>query len=281
MVDKLVLLFPRVLRGYLRLAEEKGWSSRAYRKVVDLGIIEPKWGRLYTGGRRSGINKLEIVDVASLGWPRCKSLVRKIWPDLSQFRIYRIDLCVDLWGISAPRFAQNAIIPGVQSVKVLCSRGAWSYYLRAGGQEIVFAYDKARHLRATVNPKAAILDPKDEITRLEAQLKGNAVPFKTLDDIHRYADFNPFARIEFNALRIPHNAGGTTLLAFKGLKHLVQKCGMQAALKTFRSPERAYIKRRFLRPMQSTEILPIAALLRRSTADWLAGRIRFPRGERE
>jgi len=141
-------------------------------------------------------------------------------------------------------------------------------------------YDKAKQLAAKGSLWAGMLDRNDELTRLEVQLRGAGVPFKKIRNLHRYADVDLLASVEFRKLK-KLQAGRKPLhgLAAGHLEHLISQYGLHATKKRFSAPQWAYIEKLFFRHAQRNEVPDIRAHMKKSIRDWLNDRIRFPRGQ--
>ena len=105
-----------------------------------------------------------------------------------------------------------------------------------------------RLLRKDKHPLAALFSANDELTRIEVQMMGAAVPFKRFLDIGRYAEIEPLKHLQITRLRIdPGKNTPVKVLAAYGLRWLVRKYGQQAVS------------------------------MRKGIMRWLIGQIRFPR----
>jgi len=278
-IDKLILLAPSIAHEFLDLAREQGVRKWGYRYVIDLR--ETPFALpviLYCEGLRDGRHKLEVVSVARLGLRRTRKVLGKVLRRLSRARIYRIDVCTDILGVAVRDLADIFSISRVQNFKIFRKRGAWSFYLQNSTHKTVLLYDKAKELRATRNPWFDMLAPDDELSRIEVQLSGPAVPFKKIRNLHRYAEIDLFPDVKFRRLKsLPSNAKPLHRLASLGLWRLIRKYGLQATKKQFSPSEWAYIDKLFLQAMEDSEVLDIRRRLNRSIEDWLNNRIRFPR----
>jgi len=266
---------------FLDLAREEGEPRFGYRAFVDLRECEVDLpARLYCHGKYTGIHKLELVGTAFLGLPRAREVVESVFPHLSRVKISRIDLALDILGISAWKLAMNCRIPTVQNFRLFRSRAAVSMYLRASNDQTLLIYDRGRQLRRIRHPLARVLHTDDCLSRVEVQFK-RRVPFKRFLDLERYADIDLLGNLEFAKLTVPRE-GWTPAqqLACEGLRYRVAKFGLQAVSKQFSSSEWAAIKKAYLKPMKGVRFPNLEALMRKSNADWFAGRIRFPRTER-
>jgi hypothetical protein len=280
MVDKLVLLSPTIRRRLAAVAIENGVPTVGYEKCVDIRDTSSALpARLYYRGRHNGIHKIELIGVARLGLPRTEEIVEKIFPDLTRVTIYRIDLCVDILGIPPWFFVANTQFRGRQNFALYRSRGAVSFYLQFSSQRKLLFYDRLRLLRKQKHPLAAMFTAEDEITRIEVQLMGAAVPFKRFVDISRYAELDLLKGVRFAKLRI--NEDGLTpvkLLALYGLRWLVRRQGLQATSRMFTSATWKALQKTYLTHMQKSQIPPIRRLMRDAVRRWLAGQIHFFRG---
>jgi len=280
MVDKLVLLSPTIRRRLAAVAIEKGLPTVGYERCLDLrhtSLDLP--ARLYYRGRYNGVHKIELIGVARLGLPRTAEIVEKIFPDLTRVTIYRIDLCVDILGIPPWYFVANTQFRGRQNFALYRSRGAVSFYLQFSSQRKLLFYDRLRLLRKQKHPLAVIFTAEDELTRIEVQMMGGAVPFKRFVDISRYAEIDVLKGLRFANLRI--NEDGLTpvkLLALYGLRWLVRRQGLQATSRMFPSATWKALQKNYLMHMRESEIPPIRRLMRDAVRRWLAGQIHFFRG---
>jgi hypothetical protein len=139
-------------------------------------------------------------------------------------------------------------------------------------------YDKAKQLRATRNPAADMLGPNDQLSRIEVQLSGPAVPFRKIRHLHRYAEIDLFPDVKFRRLTsLPSTAKPLHRLATVGLERLILKYGLQATKKQFSPPEWKYIEDLFLQRVETGQLVDIRRRMKKSIEDWLNDRIRFPR----
>jgi hypothetical protein len=278
-VDKLILLATFIADEFLQLARERGVRKWGYRYVINL--LETSFALpliLFCDGLRDGRHKVEVLGVARLGLLRTRRLLRKVLGHLSGARIYRIDLCTDILGVPVHDLADMFSISRVQNIKIFRKRGAWSFYLQNSAHKTVVLYDKAKQLRATRNPAADMLGPNDQLSRIEVQLSGPAVPFRKIRHLHRYAEIDLFPDVKFRRLKsLPSTAKPLHRLATVGLQRLIQKYGLQATKKQFSPPEWEYIEKLFLQGVETELRLDISGRMKKSIEDWLEDRIRFPR----
>ncbi len=283
MVDKLVLLSRDISEEFLELAKKKGQRRFGYRHVLDLRETPSELPIiLYVDGRWTGINKVEIVGVARLGLQMTRQVLRKVIPNLSKARIYRIDFCVDLLGVSVFDLAEACFVGGVQNYRIHRRRGALSFYIQDSKSRVVVLYDKGKELAAKRNPLARILRPGDVLSRIEVQLKGSAVQFEKFRDIHGYLEVALLGKLNlFNLRPSPKPDNAIQFLAAAGLRYLIRERGLQAVAKLFKPPQWAFVKRKFLVPRSSNEMPDLEFRMKKSLEDWLNDRIRFPRGPKE
>jgi hypothetical protein len=279
MVDKLILLSPEINERFAKVAREHGIPAAGYERRVDLRKTHAELPvMLFCGGRHNGWNKVEIIGVARLGFPRTQEIVERIFPNLQRVRIFRIDLCVDLLGFLVWFFVTSLYVPRRQNYRLYRSRGAVSYYLVFSKQRILVFYDRLRLMRKEKDPLADIYMEDDRLTRVELQLSGSAVPFKRFADLYRYAEIHPMKHVRMAKLLVDVE-GQTPVkrLTGYGLLWLISKYGLQATSRMFSSPEWAALKKAYLKEVQDTQIPQIGSLMRKSIRRWLKGRIVFPR----
>jgi len=278
-VDKLILLSPKINDLFADVALECGVPAAGYERRVDLRKTDMELPvMLFYRGRHNGHHKLEIIGIAGLGLPRTQEIVEQIFPNPQRVRIYRIDLCVDLLRYLVWFFVTNLYVSRRQNYRLYRSRGAVSYYLVFSKQRILVFYDRLRLMRKEKNPLADIYGVDDRLTRVELQLSGAAVPFRRFADIHRYAEIQPMKHVRMAKL-IVDVEGQTPVkrLTGYGLRWLISKYGLQATSRMFSSPEWAALKKTYLKEVRDTEIPRIGSLMRKNIRRWLKGRIVFPR----
>jgi hypothetical protein len=281
LIDKLTLLSSVISNKFAAIAQEEGERAGGYASCVDLR--KTKYGlpaRLSYRGRHNGIHKLDIINVARQGFPRTQEIVESIFPEPQRVKIYRIDLAVDLLGFSPWFFVTNARISRRQNYALYRSRGAVSFYIQFSKQKKIVFYDRLRLLRKQKDPLANIFKSDDELTRVEVQLMGAAVPFRRFTELHRYADIKPMADLHLKKLCVAgDDRTPTKRLAAYGLRWLISKYGQQATSRIFSTPEWAALRRGYLEPMEQSEIPEIARLMRNSIRRWLKGQLYFPRAK--
>ena len=280
MIDKLVLLCPVIRREIETLALQRGQQTSSYERCLDLrytSLALPV--RLYIGGRRNGHHKAEFIGVATLGLPRTTEIAELLFPDLRQVRIYRIDLCTDLLGIPPSFFLLNAVIPRRQNYALFRSRSGTSFYLEFSRQRRTLFYDRGRFLRKKSHPLAKVFG-HSQLTRVEIQMSGAAVPFRRFQDFSAYTEFDPLAGIRFMKLSIADRTRTPVKqLAAFGLRWFIRRHGQQATSRMFPSSAWSAIQKTYLRTMEASDIPAIRRSMRESTRRWLAGQILFPRAK--
>lgn len=279
MVDKLIVLSSQISQRYRELMLRDGLPGRGYKRYLDLRKTEYRLPvKLHYSGVWDGIHKADLVDVARLGLPRTKEILREIFSNLHSLKIYRIDLCVDLLGVSPQYFLAKCRIPRRQNIALYRSGNVISFYPVFGKEKKVVIYDRLALLKKQRDPLAEMFKSTDYLTRVEVRYTGAGVPFRRFSDIYKYADFNPFDGIKFEKLQIDSiTYSPKQLLTAMGLRALISELGLQVASKRFAPEKWAYLEKTFLAPMDATELPPLKRLMRKSNEDWLEGRIRFPR----
>jgi hypothetical protein len=280
--DKLTLLSHRINRRIEKLAMEEGRPKAGYSRFLDL---RPRLGLpafLYCGGIHNGINKIECTGVAQLGLTRTTEVAEQIFGDLRTIRIFRIDWCIDLWGMPLLDLALYCRIPRAQNCSIERSRGGITFYLRRSKNHVILVYDRIKRLRSIGDPIANIYDGDNHLTRVEVQFRGAGVPFRRLLDIRRYAEIDLLPALSF--WKIPIKRQGLKpmqSLAAEGLLNRIQQFGVQATSKMFPAQEWAYLTRKFLAHVPKEDCPDLNELMRESAWEWLNDRIRFPRIRKE
>lgn len=227
---------------------------------------------------RDGCHKLEVVDVGHIGQTRTLQILKKVIGHLSNARIYRIDFCVDLPGVSVWDLAQICYVGPSQNYQVYRSRTGDSVYLQRSNAKTIVLYDRKLRLRAEHDPRAGMYGPGDELTRIEVQLKGAGVPHRKVRYIHQYADIDLLSGLKFRRLVSSSNQKKPLrAMAAAHLASQIEDFGLHATLKRFPSSHRAYIERLFLKDIDGNEVPDIRRRLKKAIQDWLEDQIRFPR----
>ena len=283
MIDKLISISRRIKREFEQLALNKGRHVSGYERFIDLRETECQLPvGIYCRGRHTGIHKLEVYDVAKLGLSATERILRGIVPSLDHARIYRIDACVDLLGLSPWDLGLTCHVPNVQNFRLYRSRGAVSFYLQSSQQRTLLIYDRGRHLQSEHDPLATLFRPDDSLTRIEVQLKGRGVPFKRFSSISRYAEYDWLGDVKFWRLKLD-SAGFTPTqwLVACGLYYLIGKPGLQAVSKRFSPPEWAFIQKRYFEPVAARKLPHLKWCFRKSVMKWLNDQVYFPRAPEE
>jgi hypothetical protein len=281
MLDKLVVLSPKLREGVAGVARREGTPGKGYERCLDLRETILKLPiRLYYRGKRNGIHKAEVIGVASLGLPRTQKILSAIFPDFARLKIYRIDLCADFLGVSPWFFVINARLPRSQNFALYRSRGAVSFYIEYSRQRKIVFYDRLRLLRKHGNSVASIFSDADKLTRIEVQLMGPAVPFKRFVDLHRYTELDLLSQLQFSQLKVSEaQYTPVKYLAACGLRSLVNRYGQQPVSRMFSSAAWAALHKTYFEPMEQSAIPPISSVMKNSLERWLRGEVLFPRAK--
>jgi hypothetical protein len=278
-VDKLVLLARHIRKPFLDLARKEGEPRSGYQHVIDLRTTHHKLPVvLYCYGRYNGIHKLEFVGVAQLGLRQTRQILRTIVKNLSLARIYRIDVCTDILGISVWDLADRVHVSRVQNFTIINNRGGASFYLQNSKEKSILLYDKIKQYGKIGDPMVNLFGPSDQLTRIEVQLKGKGVPFKRIRNLRRYLDVDFLEQLRFLKLRtLRDDSKPLHRLAAAQLRDLLHKYGLHATKKRFSPSQWAYIEKTLFQTLEGKEIPDLQFRLRRSLEDWLENRLRFPR----
>jgi hypothetical protein len=273
-IDKLELISTKINWRFESMALALGQRAFRYEKWLDLRKLTPGLHAiLYFGHQPTGKHKLVLVGVAKLGWTATREIVEQVFPALDDVKIHRIDFCADFYRTSVLSLAENLCLPGTHGFKVYKSHKGSSYYLQSSPARSVLVYDKARSEKRLGKANLDI-----EITRLEVQLRGKAIPIRDFRKLSRYLEIDVLGRLEVRKITAVFQPERPNLfLAANGFQLIVSKYGLDGALKLFPSPYRAFLKSRFLGPPLQRELSSIRDELRRGTSEWFADRIRFPR----
>jgi len=279
-VDRLELLGDRIKWPLLKLAREKGKRAGGYSYFIDLAKTEAKLPvKLYCNGRYGGIHKIQFEDVPHLGLRRVREVAEEIFGDLRHVRIYRIDLCVDICGISLLDLALYARIARAQNCRVERSRSGVTFYLRYSKNFKILFYDKIAQLRSKRSLTADWFRIAEMLTRIEVQLRGGStLPYSRFEDIEKYAELDLLKGVSFMTwARKRENLKPMEVLASEGLLAKIDQWGIQMTSKMYPSSTWAYLQKKFLRPAEAGDFPDLNELLKKSTRDWIENRIRFPR----
>jgi len=277
--DKLVLISRYLNRNFRRLLKEKGKPHGAYRRFLDLRETDLNLPvRLFSGGARDGINKLEFVGVAALGLSQVENITKSICDYLYLVRIFRIDWAVDILGVSAWELATKCRLANVQNSRVYRSRPGICFYPHHSFRKAILIYERLKHLRSERNPLAKVFRSDDLLTRCEVQFRGAGVPIRKFSEIRCYADIDMLERVSFlQFCRLPATCKPQQILAAERLHALVGEVGLQIASKRFSAAEWAQLNKKFFEPMSKEDIPDVRSLMKKSVVDWLEDRVRFPR----
>jgi hypothetical protein len=277
--DKLVLLSPEIRPFFRKIAEHKGKPIRGYFRYHDLRqTVFNLPVRLYCGGFRRSMNKLQFDGVAHLTPARVREIVIMICGADQSVRIFRIDFCVDVMGISVDEIVRSCRLKNAQNYSFIKSRTGTTAYLRFAKQNKLLVYDRLGRLRAIDDPLAGFYRPEDILTRIEVQWQGKGVPFQDFDDLDRYVELDPLSGLSFwNVNRTRANLTVPEALAAEGLLRKIETYGMQGASKMYSSQTWAYLTKRSLAPSTEGRFSDLKGQMRKSIREWLENRIRFPR----
>jgi hypothetical protein len=279
-VDRLELICDRIKWPLLKLAREKGKPSGGYRYFLDLAKTEPKLPvKLYCDGRHSGIHKIQFEDVAHLGLTMVRKVTDEIFGNPHHVRIYRIDICADIYGMSLLDLALYCRVARAQNCCVERSRSGITFYLRYSKNFKILFYDKIAQLRSRQPSTADWFRKGEMLTRIEVQMRGrSALPYWRFADIEKYADLELLKELSFKTrTRKRENLKPMEALAAEGLLAKIDDWGVQMTSKMYPPSTWAYLQKKFLRPVEPGDFPDLNQLLRRSTRDWMENRPRFPR----
>jgi hypothetical protein len=279
--DKLVLLSSSIKHKYRKLAEAMGEPKGGYSRLVDLRKTPEKLpALLYCGGVHNGVNKLQFVDVGYLGLSRVRRIVEKIFGNLKFVRLYRIDWCLDLWGLAALDVARYCRIARTQNCGIERSRTGFSFYLRHSKDHVLLIYDRLGRLRSIRHPLAKCYSSDDRMARIEVQLRGKGLPYREFREIQRYAEIDLLRGLSFWELaRKKGHLNTTDSLASEGLRSQIEEFGIQITSKRYSAQTWAYLTKKYFVPAATLPFPNLRTLMRKSIRDWLEDRIRFPRLE--
>ena len=234
-IDKLVLLSDDISESFHELARENGINKGGYAHVLDLSQTHQKLPViLHCDGLHNGVHNIDFVRVARLGRRRTLQILRTIVGHLSKARIYRIDCCVDLLGVSVWDLAEACSISRTQNYRLYRSRGGVTLYLQHSQHQKIVLYDKVKQPAAKCSPWVRMFQPDDQLTRIEVQLSGPSVPFRKVRHLYRYSELDLLAHVKFGQLnKLPGDAKPLHRLAMEGLRHSIRRYGLQATKKRF------------------------------------------------
>jgi hypothetical protein len=277
--DALVLLSPDIIPEFQTLAEKKGKRIGGWARYLDLSeTVFELPVRLFCRGIHDGTNKLQFVDVAELGLTRTREIAKTICKRLNSVTISRIDWCVDLWKISPIDLALYCRLGRARNCAFEKSHKGITFYPRRSRARSDLIYDRLARLRAIGDPLADYYTLGDKMTRVEVQMKGKGIPFRSFSEIEQYADLDMLPSLSFwNAGRKQDGLTSMNALAAEGLLRRIEEYGLQQVSKMYSSQTWGYLQKRLLVPASESEFPDVNRLLKQSTRDWLEDRFRFPR----
>jgi hypothetical protein len=277
--DKLILLTQNVASKFECAVKTKGHPKGNYSRSLDLR--KTAYGlpvRLYLDGSFNGTNKIEFIQVATLGLSRVEQIVKDICGNLKEPIICRVDWAVDLMGMNPWDLAACCRVSGIQSSKLYHSRGGDSFYPHFSRERVLLIYDKLKRLRLKGDPLAEGFKGNAQLTRLEVQFRGKGVPIREFAHIRRYGDIDLLRGVSFLRLQqLRSTLKPQQRLAAERLQSLAQEVGLQNASKRFSASEWQYLSKTYFEPATKATIPDIRALMQKSARDWLQDRLRFPR----
>jgi len=281
-VDRLELLNDRIEYRFLKLAMAEGKPTGGYKYYLDLAKTAEKLPvRLYCCGRHNGIHKIQYEGVAQLGLAKVREIAEKIFGRLRHVKIYRIDLCTDIYGISLLDLALYCRIARAQNCRIERSRSGVTFYLRYSKNFKILLYDKIAQLRSKRPLRADWFRKGENLTRIEVQMRGAGAPIRLFAEIEKYADLDLLKDLSFKAwARKNENLKPKDVLAAEGLLAKIDQWGVQVTSKMYPSSTWAYLQKKFLRPAGPTDFPDLNKRLKKSARDWMENLLRFPRTRR-
>jgi hypothetical protein len=253
---------------------EQGKTAFRYERWLDLRTTPSGLPAiLFFRSKRSGRHKLQLIEVATLGFTRTVQIVEEVFELLDRVRIVRIDICADFCNQNAVSFAQNVYVHRSQNFQIFKNRSGVSYYPRRSPLRTVLIYDRRRFPKKPVYQR-----PDFDVTRFEVQLKGASVPIREFTKLKQYADTDVISDLQVRKLITRFDPKRPNqFLAATGFRSLVKRYGLDATLKFFPSPYRAYLKQKFLRRSSADDLEVIRNRIRKTTLEWMRDILRFPR----
>jgi hypothetical protein len=146
-IDKLMLIGPRMRGIIVYLAQTHGVRDSRYKRRLDLRRTKLQLPAIvFYRGRRTGVHKLEILGVARLGLSKTQEVIAAVFPGLAEPRIVRVDFCVDFSGEPVCALASSLYAPGAQNVATYKGRGGDTVYVRRSRRKSVLVYDRGKRL---------------------------------------------------------------------------------------------------------------------------------------
>jgi len=173
--DKLILLFRRVNAKFEESLNKMGSHE------VDLYILSTLRNtefnlpvHLYCGGFWNGINKIEFIDVATLGLRRVEQIIELICANPSSVKISRIDWAVDVLGVPAWEVAACCHVDRVVNSSFYRSRTGVTFYPHKSMRRTILIYERGKHLLSQHHPLGQVFGNHD-LTRIEVPFRGKGV----------------------------------------------------------------------------------------------------------
>ena len=205
-------------------------------------------------------HKLELVDVGLMTPAEIKREIEEVFEiDALDASIMRIDLAVDVEGISVPWFAEHTRVQfkrwlaklEIIEAAAMGNREIQTLYF-GKRPNVLRIYNKIEEYRMQYRRMVRLLGPDLAIptfescfgvpefgrilTRVERQVAGSRIPAEigTVRDLQNCAAFNPFERVQFISGGQPEpNPNDYTFMEYLAgmqLRHLAETQGMQAAI---------------------------------------------------
>jgi hypothetical protein len=278
-VDKLILLSSRLAPHFRSLAANEGKPGKMYRSVVNLDNTDAKLPAiLHCGGQLNGINKLDFVDVAYLGMTRVEAIANEVFGSSKKIKIYRIDFCIDVPGVTIWQFAEIVRVENAQSSASFRNRYGTSLYLQFSHEQKILLYERLKYMKHKKDSSARLYADNEDLVRFEVQLTGRGVPFPDFCDIRRHQDIDLLENVTFRRLHaISKGLSPMKLLAAERLQDLIGEHGLQLVSKRFLPPVWAAINKSYFVENGEPSSSALRESLRRGVNDWFNDVIRFPR----
>jgi hypothetical protein len=277
--DKLVLITPSVKWRFQKVAKNDGMPLGGYSNCMDLRETKFKLPvRLFCGGLRSGVCKLDFIDVRGLGLKKVEEIVDEICKERGEVRIFRVDWAVDVLGLPVWELIERSRIAGVQNTALYRSRTGTSFYPHLSKRRSVLIYERLRRLRTKRDPVAKVFRADDVVTRLEVQLRGQGVIYRDFSDIRKFGEIDLLAGVRFRRLRkIRDDLTLIERFAAERVRDIVAKVGLQNFAKQFRPGVAAYLESKFFAEVRDGDFPDLRSRMRESIKGWLNDNVRFPR----
>jgi hypothetical protein len=305
-VESLFFKVPgRPSRHYLRVHDLRPYG---YNAILHHTCLHGKPAEIGQQGPR-GNHKLELIDTCMMSYPEIVAEIEYVFrTNAERLSIMRLDLAVDVEGISVGWFAENTRVArkrwlarlGVLETAEMGNRELQTLYF-GKRPNLIRIYNKVEEsrvqfrrilreigdsaVRPTFEEYFGFPETGKTVTRVERQMGGGRIPsvLGTVGQLIDCAEFNPFASIQFIGGGCPEpNAANYSFMDYctgMHLRHLVQTEGMQSMLAfvTRRSKRnRGWAMKKFkdFLPVSSTSMLTeerLFQLFRESTQAQLNG----------